>query len=95
METFVSAPFSFSLFAMVDLLRTISERFLFIVPLMNEKQPYRAYLLRCWREQETWRIQMEMVWGERREKVIFGRIEDLATFLSDQLIEVENRYEIE
>ena len=56
---------------------------------MNEKQPYRAYLLRCWREQTTWRFQLEIVWGDRREKQIFDRMEDLTAFLATQLSEAE------
>ena len=51
----------------------------------------RAYLLRCWREDDvpshagaSWRFSVEEIWGERR-RWGFGSLERLVAFLREQL----------
>ena len=62
------------------------------MPMHREKShPYRAYLLRCWREGEAapgkespWRFSVEEILHERRRKG-FSSLEALVAFLRDQL----------
>ena len=57
----------------------------------KESQPYRAYLLRCWREGEVapgketvWRFSVEEIGTEYQRKG-FSSLESLTTFLRAEL----------
>jgi hypothetical protein len=57
----------------------------------EEKRPYRAYLLRCWREEEAapgkeppWRFSVEEILHERRRKG-FNNLGALIAFLRAEL----------
>jgi len=59
----------------------------------EEKGPYRAYLLRCWKEGEStpgqeprWRFSIEGVLHKRRRRA-FGSVQDLAAFLESELVD--------
>jgi len=62
------------------------------MPMHREKKyPYRAYLLRCWRETEAapgqelpWRFSVEEILGERRRKG-FSSLRALIAFLRTEL----------
>jgi hypothetical protein len=66
------------------------------MPMHREKNyPYRAYLLRCWRETEAapgqeppWRFSVEEILGERRRKG-FSNLRALITFLQTELARAE------
>jgi hypothetical protein len=57
----------------------------------DRSHPYRAYLLRCWREREAetdqeplWRFSVEEIPGERRQQG-FSSLGALITFLRAEL----------
>jgi hypothetical protein len=62
------------------------------MPMHRQKNyPYRAYLLRCWRETEAapvqeppWRFSVEEILGERRRKG-FSSLRALVAFLRTEL----------
>lgn len=62
------------------------------MPMHGEKShPYRAYLLRCWREGEAapgqeplWRFSVEEILHERRRKG-FSSLEALVAFIRSEL----------
>ncbi len=63
----------------------------------QEKIPYQAYLLRCWRSEsanlddpEAWRFMVEEVAGEQ-QRVGFTSLEAVTDFLRDQLGESANQ----
>ena len=68
------------------------------MPVHREKNhPYRAYLLRCWREgkaatgqESPWRFSVEEIPGERRRKG-FSSLRALITFLRAELANDEDR----
>ncbi len=63
----------------------------------EKNHPYRAYLLRCWREgkaatdqESPWRFSVEEILGERRRKG-FSSLGALITFLRAELANDEDR----
>lgn len=59
----------------------------------DQPQPYRAYLLRCWRESETangqfplWRFSLEQIGKEPRRRG-FRDLASLLAFLRDEFME--------
>ena len=63
----------------------------------DRSHPYRAYLLRCWREGKAatgqgplWRFSVEEIPGERRRKG-FSSLGALITFLRTELANGEDR----
>jgi hypothetical protein len=61
----------------------------------GENESYRAYLLRCWQEEDVgtgqeplWRFSVEDVFGERRRQG-FGSLEALVAFLRVELVEFD------
>ena len=69
-----------------------SQKTLRRMPVHREKNyPYRAYLLRCWRDTEaapgqelSWRFSVEEILGERRRKG-FSSLRTLIAFLRTEL----------
>ena len=47
-------------------------------------QPYRAYLIRCWREGNNWRFSLETI-GREPERRGFNAFQDLADHLDIML----------
>ena len=64
----------------------------------EKNQPYRAYLLRCWREGEEvpgkaprWRFSVEEVLPGRHPKRGFSNLEALLAFLQSELVGGEEK----
>jgi len=63
----------------------------------EQKEPYRAYLLRCWPEggigtdqEPLWRFSVEDVFGERRWRG-FGSLDALVVFLRAELTRFDRK----
>ena len=62
----------------------------------DKSSPYRAYLLRCWKEGETtpgeepqWRFSIEEILHKRRRQA-FSSVQALADFLEIELADLTN-----